>query len=510
MIVIQSLSGCLNQAPRSTITGHVIAEDGSSIPNVKVTYLDQEAFTDEEGYFSLDVSPGAGKLSLSKEGVIEVKIVTEAAADESIDTGTVVLPEIEGVLRIEEVTKEEYVPSPDVDTLMYYYTDKGFEHVGTIRVEYTDGAMNITALITSTSSAFVIESDGTGSIMFDFTKKTKEIRVEDFVLIASFGATSEEHFITLLEEPEWGSAEDEKEFQEIFTEKNREESEASEFIKSLMDIDEDSVHPDFLRKYGVSEENMGDVFLGFGTAAAEYVFIPQHDGNSGSRNDETFQRIFFEKMEKSAALQHDRIAGNITRNLKNSFLFPQYWGLFNTIVIQLQGVMNPPVNWRIIAWQRRQNRKFAALDEKRKLVFEQRELEAEKKKLEAEKSKDEDYKICDEGYKEELEEYKKELEEYKEYLEAKKKYLEAQIKNYSACDRGHARLKEEIEAIKKQIELIDKEIADNDKNIEKTENEIKKRENEIKENEDRIKKIEKRLKEIEQSKKKLDKIMEDC
>lgn len=494
MMVIQVFSGCLDQKPPSTVTGHVTAEDGSYIPDVKVTFLGKETFTDEEGYFSFDVPPGAGNLSLSKEGFVEIAIVVEVA-DESIDTKTVVLPEEFGdIVRIGESTEEEYTPSPEAENLIQYYSGMGFDQIGTVRVEYTTGIMNITTLITSTKSAFVIESEGAGSIMFDFTEKVKEIRVEEFVFTASFDALPGEYVVTLQEEFEWGSAEDLEDFQRIFAEKNEEEpepSEASEFIKSLMEIDEDSVHPDLL--YIVHEPtekiHTKNVFLAFGGAEKEVVLIsPQQDVTSAS--------------------QHDR--KGLTRNFEPLYLIQQHWGFINTVVHGLHGVMYPPPKWGIVAWWQRQLKKFAALDKKRELVFERRKLEAEKRKLEAEKDTAENDKMWSENYIEEIEEKKKELEELKKKLEEQKKELEEKEGKISGCNGYRLRLKEEIKWFEEQIGIIEEGIKDYEKYIKETEEEIKECEKKIKENEDKIKKIEKRLKEIEESIKPLDLIMEDC
>lgn len=181
----------------------------------------QRTLTDEKGCFSFEnVDPGKNKLSVRKEGFSEVIVIVEAQKNGSVDMGTIMLPsKFEDITRIEELAEEEYVPGPDADNFIQYYTDMGFERTGAVRVEHTGRKTTITALATSTSSAFVFENDGAAGILFDFSERLKEIRVGNMVLVGSFGAEIEE-YILLFPQEEITSDEDEKSHK-IFLEKRK-------------------------------------------------------------------------------------------------------------------------------------------------------------------------------------------------------------------------------------------------------------------------------------------------
>ena len=247
ILVFQLISGCMEQKPPLTITGCILSEDGSHIPDVKVTYLQHETSTDAEGCFSLEVPPGTGSLSLNKEGFIPIQTVVTVS--DSLDVGTIVLPKMYvDITVVEEVI--DYEHGSAAGDVIHYYSTAGFDEQGTIKVEYATitEPMHITVLVTSTQSAFVIEHDGALGIMFDFSEKRKELYMGDIIFTAAFGGEWDVHLFSE-QEPVWNS-EDDEEFQELFSEKMEEDSEAAEFIRKIENIVEDSVHPDVFRAPG--------------------------------------------------------------------------------------------------------------------------------------------------------------------------------------------------------------------------------------------------------------------
>lgn len=148
ILVFSSIPGCVEQTPPLTVTGCILSEDGGAIPEAKVAYLQYETFTDEEGCFSLeDVSPGTGDLSLSKEGC--VTMTTIVTVTDSVDVGTVVLPEKYGDIAVVEGAAK-YEPGVAAEDMIHYYSTMGFDELGTIKAEYAAEPIYITVLKSST------------------------------------------------------------------------------------------------------------------------------------------------------------------------------------------------------------------------------------------------------------------------------------------------------------------------------------------------------------------------
>jgi hypothetical protein len=445
VMIIQFFSGCMEQTPATAhITGCVTAEDGSCIPGVKVTFLLKETFTDAKGSFSLEVSPGTGKLSLSKEGCLEVAIVVKAVAKESIDTEPIVLPKKSGVIiKIEELTEEEYVPGPDADNFIQYYTDMGFDEIGAVQMECTAGTMNVFSLVTSTESAFVLEGSGTAGIVFDFSEEVKEIHTGDMVLSTAFDSDEWHTDIPSLHDVEWGSEEDEKTFQKIFAEKMKEKSEVLEFIKIVMEI-KDLAHHNLFCKVRRSYD--AHTILSISLSVREHGFVPLQ------------QKVLQGSEKREYGVEISLLDG------------------FNLDAI-INGFWDAMIE--------------AMKEMKKDLEEEEKNFEDLKKEFEDEikKIKDGIKNLEDEIKK--IEDLKKELEDEKEELEDKKKKAEC-------TEEG--KIEEDIKKIEEKIKKIEEEIKE-------AEDLVLAAEEGIKIGEESITEIEKRLKEIEQSKMFLDNLI---
>ena len=497
ILVFQLISGCMEQKPPLTITGCILSEDGSHIPDVKVTYLQHETSTDAEGCFSLEVPPGTGSLSLNKEGFIPIQTVVTVS--DSLDVGTIVLPKMYvDITVVEEVI--DYEHGSAAGDVIHYYSTAGFDEQGTIKVEYATitEPMHITVLVTSTQSAFVIEHDGALGIMFDFSEKHKELYMGDIIFTTAFGGEWDVHLFSE-QELVWNS-EDDEEFRELFSEKMEEDSEAAEFIRKIENIVEDSVHPDVFRAPGFKVHTASG--LSFGVEDRFY------------RTGWNFKETVHLSEEKEPVKYSVKFA-----DFGHS---PQQLEFVSTLVHALRWVINPPnrINLPPINWVRKELAR--ALKELHELH--QKYGKDIKKRLEDSKKDLEKQKKDSENRKKELEKQKEELKKHKENLEKSKKELED-------LKKEHEKLKEElkyyggeVKRIESEIEKLEKtikELEDSIKNIDnetkklddetkKLDDETKKLGDDIKKLEDTIKMMEKRLKEIEESIKVLDRIISDC
>jgi len=255
----------------SEILGRVITEEATGIAGVNVTVLAQEvsALTDEDGYFSLNgVSSGLARVSLSKEGFVQVVILAEAEPGESVTVGEIVLPSSFGeVITVEELTQDDYQPTQQAAGVLQTYLDLGFEPVGTLRVTLATGEMHVTALTKGvTQSAFVLDSSGASGILLDFTDMTIELIFADSDLVfrgpfgeetlpLSKGSFREETLpvYTSGNDTQWGSETDKEVFQELFLEKEKTKIAASDYKKKVEDISKDLATPSKIREpHGVS------------------------------------------------------------------------------------------------------------------------------------------------------------------------------------------------------------------------------------------------------------------
>lgn len=505
ILVIQSISGCMEQKPPLTIKGCIVSEDGSAIANVKVSYLQKETFTDEEGCFALEASPGTGNLSLSKDGFIEVRTYIDVS--DSIDVGTMILLEKYGdITVIEEVT--EYEPGSAAENVFSYYSTTGFDELGTIKAEYAavTEPLYITVLVTSTQSAFVIESDGAVGIMFDFSEKRKELYMGDIVFTAAFGG---EWYVQLFSEQElvWNS-EDDEDFQELFSEKMEEASDAAEFIKRIESITEDSVHPDILLRARESSE--AHIHRGVNDLISS--------GIAGS-----LQYSVWDSEQKVHLLKRRTPASEYTAKIFDVGHLPMQQPEFvTTVALALRGIINPPggvgpppIHWIIkeLAKMLREiykSHQARGNDLKKRLEDSKKDMENQKKDLENKKKNLEEQKEDLKKQRQDLEKNKKNLEDIKrdfEKLLEEFKYYGTEAKR---IENEIKKLEETIEKLDEAIKKLDNEIENLDKEIKNFDKEIKDCDNTIKNLEDTIKKVEEELKKIEESIKTLEEIIIDC
>lgn len=505
LMLILPFSGCVTQPPSPTaaVKGRVAAEDGIGIPGVKVTHDYGEAFSDDEGYFSLECSPGVCSLSFSKEGHAKMTIVI-TVADTGTDTGVIVMLQSEHVLHIEELTA--YVST---ENLIDSYIMKGFENLGTIRVEYTEGALYITTLVTSTQSGFVLEHQEAAGVVFDFSAYTKEIHMGEIGLTAPFGTDEWHAFI----EESWSSQEDEEEIQYNFAETLKEDPEIQAFVEMIAAIEEDSVRPDFLQKARLSEAAQTDHGFfrieGFGTVQGLFA-LPVNL----LRWDSPYRK------EAHGAEKKELEARN-TSVIENGQLFEhENLEFVSTVVYGLRWVINPPKAVRPpqIDWVR----KVLAMKIKVFLEILQESTENLKKEFENSKKEMEDSRKNLEDSGKALENSRKEVENSKKALEDSKKSLEDLKKKYE--EMGSVRGSYGGDIYKNKIKELEKEIQKLEKTIKELEDTIKDLDNGIKRNEkateelnekiskfeEDIKDIEQRLQEIKAWKKILDDIIKDC
>lgn len=496
MMIVPYFSGCIDKTSTATamITGHVTAHDGSSIPQVKVTNLQHETMTDGEGYYSLKgVSPGVNKLSLSKEGFVETTIVVEPVADETIDVGSIELyKEFEDVKKIEELTDEECMPGPDAENLIQYYASLGFENVGTIRVEHTSGIMNITALATSTSSAFVLEGNGAVGILFDFSEMTKEVCLGNIFLGAPFGPDAEE-YILILQEPEQnpGGKED---YEILFRKKMK--YLAGSWNEKLMDFVEGlgglSLFTTALEQ--VDEMRVRNVFINAPLDRdRKDENKPQRPQWGDKKDEKDYLEIFYREKAKTVARSfNDKILGIYYEDILSPDGLRKIHGLLKIIaLIKCDPYLSEVING--IHWAMEQTATIRWND----LVEEENRLNDELRYKEGEM---------------------KSMAEENEHWENIQSQYGAQIRIYydkiADLQYKRQRLNPECVKEKKQVEEIDKSIESFRKEIENTMkqiNEIQKtiddNNTKIKDIEERIKDIKKRLEEIDQTLQVLDTLL---
>lgn len=421
---------------------------------MKVTNGVQETLSDEEGYFSLECPPGAHRLSLSKEGFATTTIAV-TLEDTTVNTGTIVLLQSEYIVTIEEV--EGYVSQ---EKYIAYYTGKGFKELGTIRVEYTEGMpLYVTTLITSTQSVFVLEDEGATGVLFDFSTRTKEIYMGEFVLTAPFGGDEWRGFAEGL----WSSQEIGKEIEDKFAELLKEEPELVEFVEMIGTIEEDTVSPAVLQNAYESsgEAPPGESFLTVKSSVVHRSAFLTSLGLDAHRYTarESTNSVTVKTAQTAQTLLQEDLA------------------FISTIIYGLRGV---------ITWPKGIN--FAIALPTRKRV-----ARAYKKALEEVQGPLEDGKKNWENLKKKLEDSKKALEDSKKNLEDSKKGLEDS--------------KKKLEDIKREYENRRGEGCRDQKLYEK---EIKDLEKEIKELEDAIKKCEDSIKEVEKGIEGAKKSIESC
>jgi hypothetical protein len=326
IVLLVIASGCTDEAPApaAAVTGSVVAEDGSSIAGVTVTCCSHETVTDDSGTFSFEnLSPGGCRLSLHKEGFVEIVVFVEPRADTSIDTGEILMCEKHGdIVQIEELP-EDYVPGVEAEVLIHYYCDIGFEKGDSARVVYATGAVNVTSLTTATQSAFVVESSGAAGIMIDFSQQIKEIRVGDIALTAPFGGEIGERVSVFVPQESETAESEEEPFNWI------EKKGATGFDRGV-NIWGGILHPlSFRAEEGSSLILLqGTVSCG-STAAGGMLWGDTRIDGAGLPNAEDekeFNKIFIEKKKKKPAAGefNDKVADIIEDLLHPDFLRKAY------------------------------------------------------------------------------------------------------------------------------------------------------------------------------------------